>query len=33
MAEGEYSLEELVTLSEEKVQEILTFSNASFNCM
>ena len=27
VAEGEYSLEELVTLSEEKVQEILTFSN------
>ena len=29
VAEGEYSLEELVTLSEEKVQEILTFSNAT----
>lgn len=29
VAEGEHSLEELVTLSEEKVQEILTFSNAT----
>ena len=29
VAEGEYSLEELVTLSEKKVQEILTFSNAT----
>ena len=29
VAEGEYSLEELVTLSEEKVQEILPFSNAT----
>ena len=29
VAEGEYSLEELVTLSEEKVQVILTFSNAT----
>ena len=29
VAEGEYSLEELVILSEEKVQEILTFSNAT----
>ena len=29
VAEGEYSLDELVTLSEEKVQEILTFSNAT----
>lgn len=29
VSEGEYSLEELVTLSEEKVQEILTFSNAT----
>ena len=29
VAEGEYSLEELVTLSEEKVEEILTFSNAT----
>ena len=29
VAEGEYSLEELVTLSEEKVQERLTFSNAT----
>ena len=29
VAEGEYSLEELVTLSDEKVQEILTFSNAT----
>lgn len=29
VAEGEYSLEELVTLSEEKLQEILTFSNAT----
>lgn len=29
VVEGEYSLEELVTLSEEKVQEILTFSNAT----
>ena len=29
VAEGDYSLEELVTLSEEKVQEILTFSNAT----
>ena len=29
VAEGEYSLEELVTLSEDKVQEILTFSNAT----
>ena len=29
VAEGEYSLEELVTLTEEKVQEILTFSNAT----
>ena len=29
VAEGEYLLEELVTLSEEKVQEILTFSNAT----
>lgn len=29
VAEGEYSLEQLVGLSEEKVQEILTFSNAT----
>lgn len=29
VAEGEYSLEQLVDLSEEKVQEILTFSNAT----
>ena len=29
VAEGEYSLEQLVALSEEKVQEILTFSNAT----
>ena len=29
VAEGEYSLEQLVELSEEKVQEILTFSNAT----
>ncbi|MCQ2969095.1 MAG: carbohydrate kinase [Clostridium sp.] len=29
VAEGEYSLDELVALSEEKVQEILTFSNAT----
>ena len=29
VAEGEYSLEQLLDLSEEKVQEILTFSNAT----
>ena len=29
VAEGEYSIEQLVDLSEEKVQEILTFSNAT----